>query len=64
MKKRTDIEIENSFIRKLDAVDGRDMIVLLKDSTIHMEEWRNSRKTDWHIYGHIRNRRNTAYEFI
>lgn len=29
-----------------------------------MAEWRNSRRTSWHIYGHIHNNRDSTYEFM
>ena len=29
-----------------------------------MAEWRNSRRTAWHIYGHIHTSRNRIYEFM
>jgi len=45
----------------LEIDDGGRRIVLCH---YPMAEWRNSRRTAWHIYGHIHNRRNKTYEFM
>ena len=45
----------------LEIKDGGRQIVLCH---YPMAEWRNSRRTAWHIYGHIHNRRSTTYKFM